>query len=522
MADTVVHLVTENGKNIKKLAASALAAFFLLSVTVAGVLATPSGDRVQKMLRQAKLNELQSLPPGKVVAANVSGHHVVDSTESPAESDRQLTKRSPTLEYLAEGISTSANNGAAGSAAYSATVDPASSNSSVQPAFRGIDSAKQSIISDSKKKAYLDVPVPFLSDRNNQLTTNDAYRKHSVDQVIGSKHVWLGVAHVAVWANDLSPEDLVAAERWGCKRITYKEAHKPYYTHFEKQLKDTGMTVCIPSLKDESECHPFKNEQYSSFQKTIAQLLEKSESKEYLIFLHGCCTSQKMALEQTATMALAFHQPVIAFDWATVGPINAPPLPEVNTYRRSERALEISQVLFDLWMNELLKEVSPRNVSLFAHSMGNRIVKDYLLKQNDSFGKFKQVHFIRPDMSAQPFFMQERTITNLANDTFVYYANNDPWLSWSAAASASVPRLGRMEDLIDRVKEEGASYGPPGCSFLIDISSLGHKHQIPENLIKDVWKNGVQSEILAKKLIREIPDRDRILRVAIPQRAHNH
>lgn len=586
MADTVVHLVTLRGKNIKKLVASAVAAFFLLSVTVGGVLAMPWGDRVQKVLNTANLNELYLVPsrneldshpvfsgekfdsrhigllrkPSQKINAELGTASFANFSKSVSVPTRpldesadnlelkslnlsvnNLSRRAPhmaksltrlanmnsakndasVLTYIAEGIITSVNDGAVGSAVHSATVDPWKSSSSVQPVRTEIDSAKQSSISESRNRTYLDVPVPFLSDRNNQLSTKDAYKKHSVDQVIGSKHVWLGVAHVAVWANDLATEDLAAAERWGCKRISYKEAHKPNYTHFEKQLKDTGLTVCIPSLKDENECHPFKNEQYTSFHNTVTQLLESSDSKQYLIFLHGCCTSQKMALEQTAAMALAFRQPVIAFDWATVGPINAPPLPEVNTYRRSERALEISQGLFDLWMNELLKDVPPQNVSLFAHSMGNRIVKDYLLKQNDRFGKLKQVHLIRPDMSAQPFFMQKRTITKLANETFVYYANNDPWLSWSAAASASVPRLGRMEDLIDRVKEEGVSYGPPGCSFLIDISSMGHKHQIPEHLIKDVWKNGIQSEILSKRLIREIPDRDRILRVAVPQRNQN-
>lgn len=81
----------------------------------------------------------------------------------------------------------------------------------MQSAVREVDSAKQSSISDSKKRTFLDVPVPFLSDRNNQSTTTDAYKRHSVDQVIGSKHVWLGVAHVAVWAKDLSPEDMDAA-----------------------------------------------------------------------------------------------------------------------------------------------------------------------------------------------------------------------------------------------------------------------------------------------------------------------
>ncbi len=374
-------------------------------------------------------------------------------------------------------------------------------------------SANVQTAKEEKNRTYIDVPVPVVSDRNNHFQ-KDAYKKLSVDQLIGSKHVWFGVAHVAVYANAFSPEDLAAAESWGCKRITWKEAHRPYYTSFEKQLKDSALTVCIPSLKDDQDCHPFRNEQYATFKNATSDLLKRSQTNEHLIFLHGCCTSQKMALEQTAILALTFHQPVIAFDWATVGPVNAPPLPEVNTYRRSERALEISQVLFDLWMNELLKEVPAQNVSLFAHSMGNRIVKDYLLKQNEKSGKLNQVHLIRPDMSAQPFFMQERTITSFAKDTFVYFANNDPWLSWSAAASASVPRLGRMEELVERVKEEGTNYGPPGCSFLIDISSLGHKHQIPEQLIRDVWKNGIQSEISSKKLIREIPDRDRILRAS--------
>ena len=364
-----------------------------------------------------------------------------------------------------------------------------------------------------KNNTYLDVPVPFVSDRNNHYQV-DAYKRMSVDQLIGSKHVWLGVAHVALWVNDISPSDLSAAEKWGCKRISWKEAHQPFYTNFEKQMKDTGFNVCIPNLKDDHDCHPFRNEQYLSFRDATKELLRLAQSDEQLIFLHGCCTSQKMALEQTAIMALAFHQPVIAFDWATVGPINAPPLPELNTYRRSERALEISQVIFDLWMDELLKEVPAKNVSLFAHSMGNRIVKDYLLKQDERFGKLKQVHFVLPDMSAQPFFMQERTIAGFAKDTFVYYATNDPWLSWSTAASASAPRLGRMEELIDRVKEEGNEYGPPGCSYLIDISRIGHKHQIPAELLRDVWKNGIQAEISSKKLIREIPDRDRILRAS--------
>lgn len=72
MADTVVHLVTMRGESIKKLAAAAVAVFFLLSVTVCGVLATPGGDRVHKILQRGNLHEQRSVPSCDVRASSKS------------------------------------------------------------------------------------------------------------------------------------------------------------------------------------------------------------------------------------------------------------------------------------------------------------------------------------------------------------------------------------------------------------------------------------------------------------------
>jgi pimeloyl-ACP methyl ester carboxylesterase len=222
-------------------------------------------------------------------------------------------------------------------------------------------------------------------------------------------------------------------------------------------------------------------------------------------------------MQRGAELAVAFGCPVIVFDWATKGLLEAPLFFEVNTYRRSERALELSHVIFGKFIDQLLSTMPDTKLHLIGHSMGNRIIIDYLEKRSgrESSKQLGEVHLVRSDSSLAAYLMEQWEIFKRVDRAYIYTANNDWWLRWSERLGAGIPRLGRPGKIKWMTTTNDLEEGPSN-RYLIDISRFTvlskFNHQIPFELIGQLHKNKEPDKLDDWKL-RQVEPNNRYPRV---------
>lgn len=357
---------------------------------------------------------------------------------------------------------------------------------------------------------WLDIPIRFVGDRKCHRYV-DRYSHLSKDQVIGSQSIWFGKVHVAVkLPNGVTITDKKLLSLGG-KRITESTARSKFYQELEQQLVENSAAVVLNHDANNGLETPWNIFLIQHWYVELQDAMKCANTSQLPIFVHGCCMSQKAALEQAAQIELALGIPVVEFDWASVGTLSAPLFPEINSYRRSERSLEISDINFQNFIDRSLKEFKPEQITLIGHSMGNRLLIN-LLRQLPSDKKINQVHFLRPDLSFQAFLLDEKRLCSKALQFFVYFSHNDPWLKRSEFLSGGIPRLGRPEKLTEVLNSEGLSFGPPGAACFIDVSSLLLGHSIPYSVLSS-FATADGNMAHRTNILKVLPNRERILKL---------
>lgn len=253
-----------------------------------------------------------------------------------------------------------------------------------------------------------------------------------------------------------------------------------------------------------------------TFFSRLRAAINRDGKGECVIFVHGCCISRKDALKQAATLSLAFNCPVLLFDWATLGWFQAPPLPEINTYRKSERATELSEVNFAQLMEKLMIELPTAYITVVGHSMGNRMVDAYLLHSPTVTHKtIDEVHFVRADVSLPAYLASERAMCSKIGKAYVYISNNDPALALSRKFSSGVPREG-MPDELEYLFSSQSDGDEPRNRGVLDVSALSLGHGIPFDLLGNVHRVGLHCDTRTFKTI-PLPNNSRFVRLQVSQ-----
>lgn len=332
------------------------------------------------------------------------------------------------------------------------------------------------------------VPVFFISDRRpKRIEVGD----WTADQLIGAQNISFGVIDVPKKVNKLSngKYKLIGNQSWDTSR------NKRSQDLSVRQQLDKSLTSQMLNFgAGGGKVTPFtlgtiQNELILPFKKHLDEL----KSRRFILFVHGCCTPVEDSFDRAAELSISTGLPVLMFDWATPGKYQAPYFFEFNSYRRSERVLEISQHNFFEFMTLLSISMEKKDCILIGHSMGNRLICTDLLQRCSRRDFFiEQVHLVRPDLSLPAFILQEQRICAFAKRVYVYMANNDPELSKSEWLSAKVPRLGQSGKFFDLAIRLGSSFDRPSNRYLIDVSSLKLKHKIPFALVSHVIHQGLR------------------------------
>ncbi len=330
---------------------------------------------------------------------------------------------------------------------------------------------------------HWEIPVYFVSDR---ISMQHRFDKQSFEQTITGQHIRFGCLWVDTKSADNIAKNPEFIQKLKWKKITN---HTDKSDTIESQFHKTPEAyMAYSSSKNKQSLLnsniDFMNDFISNFQEYVSLCPDQ----KFILFVHGCCLSLNETFETAGQLAMSTKLPVMIFDWATPGRLQVPILPEINAYRKSERALEISYHNFHDFITFLTPNIQNLKCVMIGHSMGNRIIYNELLRREDNKQlHFDQIHWIAADKSLPAFLLEQNVICEFARKVYVYTDKSDPWLKFSQILSSDVPRLGCSSEFLDFSQNFNDLYlDYPDNRYFLDVDSLKLKHNLPFALINDL------------------------------------
>jgi esterase/lipase superfamily enzyme len=192
----------------------------------------------------------------------------------------------------------------------------------------------------------------------------------------------------------------------------------------------------------------------SEFDRTLRARLSTARHPDLLLFIHGYNVSFEDAARRTAQLAYDLGQEVpVFYSW--------PSQAELTGYPADEATAEWTVSHLVRFLERLSRVTGTSKINVVAHSMGNRVLINALLRfsKRQPPHKFRNLVFTAPDIDADTFADLASEFTAMASRSTLYASENDKAL----IASRTFHRAPRAGDagqnivVVDRVDTIDAS-----------------------------------------------------------------
>jgi esterase/lipase superfamily enzyme len=280
-------------------------------------------------------------------------------------------------------------------------------------------------------------------------------------------------AFAAQYAGTVSAEPTVSSVFFATDR---EQRPDPKGLNFGAQLNEPMDHVAYGVVGNRT-AEPDNQKLYSSFDsmsKELHDAVNRSERKELVIFVHGCCVSFKEAVKQSTQLVHQVDTPVLLYDWGS----------PTASYQGSILACPRSQERFNKFMMQVSHEFPNEKIALVGLSMGGIFIDNFFLqfRPNEVGRSFDQVVFARADMDSIAFKTHIPRISQHAKHLFVYAGKNDLAMNVSQLLRlVSSPvvhgeRVGRLAAHLTKQK----------ALQVIDVSPLKLNHKLPCAVVADL------------------------------------
>lgn len=223
------------------------------------------------------------------------------------------------------------------------------------------------------------------------------------------------------------------------------------------------------------------------FFKKVKGLVELSDSKQLVVFVHGYNNSFESVTESAARLEYYFKCPVLVFSW--------PSQNELLKYTYDECNAEWSSPDFRLLLRDLEdSEIGPQNISLIGHSMGNRLLMWNLVSRADLYRNepkhFKAIVLSSPDLDSGTFKMWSAFMRTNSDSNWVFISHKDVPLRLSRGVHGNqraghIDKLPKVPGVDLEWKYPDVAYGFAAIDFSkIDKGPIGHS--IPYSNIQSI------------------------------------
>lgn len=257
---------------------------------------------------------------------------------------------------------------------------------------------------------------------------------------------------------------------------------------------------------------------YQSFKTKLEDYRKNMNSGSYkprdevVLFVHGCCQPFNNHMDHAAFFATWMKVPIISYDWTApnVGLLSG----KLTAYRQNEALNQRNQDRFNAFLDRLIDDVGPSKIVIVAHSMGNRLVEQALLRNTEKLKnsaatapsdiialrrkeQFKEVIFACADTDAIAFAEHIDQILISSQMTRIIQSKKDKLLKASEFFHGKFPRLGTVDTEVNDLLCPAAKASNNRLE-IIDVTALDQNHSLPLWVISSLHKN----EIINPKFVR--------------------
>lgn len=172
-----------------------------------------------------------------------------------------------------------------------------------------------------------------------------------------------------------------------------------------------------------------------------------SSRDEVIVYVHGFNNDFNAAMSTGAELSSWFKKPVFVYSWMTKSVV---PVPSelLESYRQSEVTYQHSQERYDAFMKALEYAVGAPNMVLIAHSMGNRLLEQWLLVRhayNDLIpesSQYREVIMSNPDVDGRYFLSHIDRLCDETKYLRVFFSTKDRAIEFSKKLHGDYYRMG--------------------------------------------------------------------------------
>ena len=282
-----------------------------------------------------------------------------------------------------------------------------------EPGSGDVVIAKSRGVGAAGASGHSEIDVFYGTDRAPEL--NNGITEYTADQD-GELH--LGVATVTIPASH-----------------TYGELESPSIWRLEFR-PNPERHVTLRSVDELDE---------NTFQSALERYMQKADSREAFVFVHGYNVTFKDAARRTAQMAydMKFPGAPIFYSWPSRG--------QLLSYARDETMVQRTVPYLSEFLEMVARDTGAETVHLIAHSMGNRAMTNALKmmhQQRDEMEGplFNQIMLAAPDIDVEVFKQIADAVTSMGQGTTLYASSNDKALGASRRLRSDLTRLGDTRD----------------------------------------------------------------------------
>jgi esterase/lipase superfamily enzyme len=221
------------------------------------------------------------------------------------------------------------------------------------------------------------------------------------------------------------------------------------------------------------------------FFESVSFAVQRSETREAFVFIHGYNVSFEDAARRTGQMAfdLDFIGAPIFYSWPSNG--------RIASYIKDETNITWTAPHFEQFLSLLAQHGGARRIHIIAHSMGNRAVCESL--KNLSLNPQSSIHFSHlilaaPDIDAETFAELAELLRRITDRITLYESARDKALQaskkihgYSRAGEPLliIPGLDTIDASLIDTDFLGHSYFSDSRPLLSDIYSILYKDELP-------------------------------------------
>jgi esterase/lipase superfamily enzyme len=212
-----------------------------------------------------------------------------------------------------------------------------------------------------------------------------------------------------------------------------------------------------------------------SFFELTKRELQRKQSKEIFVFVHGYNTSFEDAARRTGQLAYDLKWPGLAFffSWPSRG--------EYQAYPADENTVEWAIPHLEHFLESTANRTNATAVNVIAHSMGNRLLVralDSMATRLGNKGVFTNIVLAAPDIDRDVFLQLAAAIEARGKKVTIYASSTDKALALSRTFHGGVPRLGDALPRLftfpgmDSIDVSAVDSGLDGHSYFGDSDSV--------------------------------------------------